>query len=213
MKKVRQIVCGAVMGCVLLSSLALGQDGGNAPRAGRRGEQKNDEKKDNGDRAGRRPRQWRPEDIQRMREQMQKRRMELMRNQLGVKSDEEWEIIRPRIEAVQKLVDAKRRVETAATLAIMSGGRDRGGRAVFMGGMMGTEKLPEVGARAEEDGKALGKLATDEKATEMEVSAKLADYRKAMKALDEALAAARAKLREILAPKQEAVLVLYGLLQ
>ncbi|HVY70794.1 MAG TPA: hypothetical protein VHH73_12760 [Verrucomicrobiae bacterium] len=139
-------------------------------------------------------------------EQMRQRMMERMREQLDVKDDGEWKLIEQRL---TKVMEAQR--DARGGMGMMfgrgpggpggPGGGQAGGRR---GGMFGGEPLPEA--------EALQK-AIDAKASSDEIKTKIAAYREARKAKEAALEQAQDELRKVLTVRQEAALVLTGMLK
>lgn len=146
------------------------------------------------------------------REQMRTRMMERMKEQLGAK-DEEWKVIEPKL---QKVMDLSREV-------------DRPGRGVFFGRGMRrrpgadaeTERRPRRGPegapgreataveKASED---LQKVLESESAKPEDIKAKLTALREAREKAKQDLAKAQQDLQKVLTVKQEATLVLGGIL-
>jgi hypothetical protein len=135
-------------------------------------------------------------------EQVRQRMMERYREQLEVKSDDEWKVIETRI---GKVIDARREVGFGGAFGRGPGRRggngegDQGGRRRAFAG----EPSPEA--------EALQK-AIEAKAPADEIKAKLAKYRESRKAKEAALASAQDELRKVLSVRQEATAVLAGLL-
>lgn len=136
-------------------------------------------------------------------EEMRQRMNERLKEQLKV-SDEEWQALQPLIEKVQRLNMQVRMSAFGGMFGRGPGGP--GGRGGFAG-MMDTESSP-VFQRASE----LRELLDDEGADASRIKSKLEAYRQARKALQEELAKAQEELRSVLTVRQEAVLVLMGLL-
>jgi hypothetical protein len=121
-------------------------------------------------------------------------------------TDEEWSAMKPLVQEVMKL----RRGQGG--MGMMGfGGRRRGGDQAQGGdqnrprgprGMMG-EQSPEAQALNQ---------AVESGASNDEIKAKLTAYREAQKKRDEEIKAAREKLRAVVNVKQEATLVLMGML-
>jgi len=146
-------------------------------------------------------------------EQFRQRMMERYREELEVKSDDEWKVIQGRIE---KVVEARREVGLGGPMGGMafgrggrrggdgpdqqSGGNGQGGRRAFGGGT----PSPEA--------EALQK-AVESKASADELKAKLAQYREARKEKQAKLEKAQDELRKLFSVRQEASAVLMGLLQ
>ena len=137
-------------------------------------------------------------------EQFRQRMMERYREQLEVKSDDEWKVIEPRI---TKVMEARRDAGP--------GGRGFGG---FMRrGGEGNDTVRDRGGRGgggtpSPEAEALQK-AIEAKASAEEVKSKLAKYREARKEKEAALTKAQDELRKVLSVRQEASAVLMGLLQ
>jgi hypothetical protein len=132
-------------------------------------------------------------------EQMRARMMERYREQLEVKSDEEWKVLEARI---TKVSDARREMGGFGRGAF--GGR-RGGDDQSGGNRQrfGPEPSPEA--------EALQK-AIEAKASADEIKAKLAKYRESQKQKEAKLTQAQEELRKVLSVRQEAAAVMIGLL-
>ena len=138
-------------------------------------------------------------DPARMREMM----VERMRESLAV-SDDEWKAIKPLIEKVFEK-------QTAARMGGMRGmmGGRRGGER--RGGPEGTERQrPASPGDAEVE--ALSKALEAKDTPAADIEAKLKALRDARKKAEEELQAARTELRKVLTVRQEAELVLRGIL-
>ncbi len=122
--------------------------------------------------------------IAEMAEANRRKAVDVYKDQLGV-SASEWEVMRPRVEAAVNLAESIRQ-------PVGSGGR-----------------APDDLKQAALD---LQDLLRNERAPTDQIKAKLTAYRAAKQKAEQALASARASLREILTPRQEALLVLNGLL-
>lgn len=146
------------------------------------------------------------------REDMQKRMMDMYKETLGA-DDESWTVIEPRLSKVMELQQS----------SAMGGGRGgmmrgMGGR----GGMMGGQRRGgnRDGATSDAEQSAVEK-ATEALQTALEkpdvssddIKVKLAVLRKAREKDAQELAKARQSLREVLSLKQEAQLVLMGMLE
>jgi hypothetical protein len=136
-------------------------------------------------------------------EQMRARMMERLQENLGVTS-QEWEAIRPLVENV---VEKQREANMG-----------RGGFAAFGGGRgPGGPGGPGAGPRA---GRGPGAAASEAQALQQavqsgnntEIQAKLKEFRAAREAREKALQESREKLRSVLSVKQEAALVVAGIL-
>lgn len=130
--------------------------------------------------------------------QMQQRMMERIKEQLKA-PDDEWTVISPKLEAVMKAQG-----ETRA-----GGFGGRGGRGQGGGGGGGGQPQGEVAKASQE----LRSTLEAENASPETVAAKLKAYRDARAKAEESLKAARAELKGVLTERQEAVLVMAGMLE
>jgi hypothetical protein len=130
--------------------------------------------------------------------EFQQRRMERLREDMGVTDDAEWKVIQER---AQKVMDA----QGAVFGMRMGGGRGPGGGGPGGGrGFRFGQPSPEAEAL---------RNAIDNKAPTEQVKAALQKFRDARKAREEALVKSQAGLKEVLSVKQEAVAVSQGLLE
>ena len=145
------------------------------------------------------------------REQMRARMVERLKEQLGAK-DEEWKVMEPRL---QKVLDLSRQVDRPGRSGMFS---RRGGRR---GREADTDGRPRRGqaAASERETTAVEKAADElqnllesESAKPGEIKAKLTALREAREKVKQDLAKAQQDLKQILTVKQEARLVLAGLL-
>ncbi len=140
---------------------------------------------------------WDPE---RMRQMM----MERMQESLGA-ADEEWQVIGPRLEKVMTLSRRTR------------GGRAMG--ALFGGGRRGGPTRPDEGGPEQEQSavekaaEQLQSVLEGEAAEAARIKQALSAYRAAREEAHQELAKAQQELKEVLTVKQEAQLVLFGMLQ
>jgi hypothetical protein len=146
------------------------------------------------------------------REQMRARMVERLKEQLGAK-DEEWKVMEPRL---QKVMDLSRQVDRPGRGAFFGRGGRRGA-----GQDAGTEKRPGRGPEGapgrettavEKASDELQKVLDSESAKADEIKAKLTALREAREKAKQDLAKAQQDLKQILTVKQEAKLVLAGLL-
>jgi hypothetical protein len=128
-------------------------------------------------------------------EEWRQRMMERYKEALEVKNDAEWKIIEDRL---NKVMEARREV-----------GFGFGGRGM-MGG--GGRRGGGPGADANPEAEALQK-ALEAKASTEEIKTALAKYREARKTKEAALAKAREELKKVLSVRQEATMVMMGLLE
>lgn len=136
------------------------------------------------------------------REAMQERIMAMMQERMGV-SNEEWTVIKPRLSKVMKLS-----MDASGMRGMF--GRGRGGR----GGDRGQQR-PETDAQSSGVQKAsadLQETLEKEAPTAAEIKAKLTALRGAREKAKQELVTSQKKLREVLTLKQEAQLVMMGLL-
>jgi hypothetical protein len=142
--------------------------------------------------------------------QFQERRMERYREQLEVKSDDEWTIIQQRIE---KVLEAQREARSGG----FGGGRrgpapgganadaaNAGGRSNNRPGRAATDQNPEAEAL---------QAALDANAPPAEIKAKLAKLGEVRKVKEANLTKAQQELRDVLSVRQEAIATLIGLLR
>jgi len=141
-------------------------------------------------------------------EQMRQRMMERYREQLEVKSDDEWKLISERI---GKVMDARRDVGFGGGFGRGPGrrGGDNGGTN---GGGNNDQARRRFGPEPSPEAEALEK-AIESKASNDEIKTKLAKYRESKKDKEAKLAKAQDDLRKVLSVRQEAAAVLGGLLQ
>lgn len=126
--------------------------------------------------------------------QMQQRMMDNIKEQLKP-SEEDWQVLQPKVEALM----------TAQRNARAGGMGMRGGR----GGDRGGQNETAVAAASRELRSAL----EDENTSEAAINERLKAYRAAREKADADLKAARDDLRDLVTPRQEAVLVMYGMLE
>ena len=149
------------------------------------------------------PEEWR----QRM-EEFRTRIEDQLRERLGA-TEEEWKVLQPRMDKVQQLMRQSR-----AGLRGMFGMTGRGGR----GRRGGDDRQPAEGtperesSDVEQKTEALQSLLDDETSSAPSIKAALAALRKARQKAQEELAVARKELREVVTARQEAQLVLMGML-
>jgi hypothetical protein len=130
--------------------------------------------------------------------EMQARMMNNLREQMGVKEDDEWALISERITAVMELRRGQATGAAGAFFAIAAGANARGGN-----------RIPGFAGNSEQD--ALRAAVTDN-LPDAEITARLARLRDARKQSEAKLDQARENLRAVLTVRQEAVAVMMGLL-
>jgi hypothetical protein len=159
------------------------------------------------DRGGRRGPPRDPEEMRRRFEEFRQRMSERMREQLGATEDE-WKILEPRIEKVR---EAQRDMRGGG-FRMMRGmfGRGRGRR----GDDDRRDDRPErERSDIEQKTEALRSLLDDENASPSSIKAALGALRQARQKAEQDLEAARKELRQVCSMKQEAQLVLMGVLE
>ncbi len=139
-------------------------------------------------------------------EQIQQRIVQRYQELLGM-SDEEWAVIGPYVLKVSTLSSSTQ--SRITVLRMMMGGRGNT--------TQGTQDQAQTRGRGmttqDENLQALQTLLEDEGATSDEIKTKLSALRKAREAATLELATARKELRELLTLRQEALLVVMGLLE
>lgn len=146
-------------------------------------------------------------------EQMRQRMMERYREQLEIKSDDEWKAISPMIEKVNS---ARRDVMAFGGGGFGMFGGGRGGRdgGNSNNNQGGGERRRGGGFFGEPPAEATAlRTAIENKASADDVKAKLAKYRDARKAKEAELTKAQEDLKKVLSVRQEAAAVVAGLLQ
>lgn len=184
----------------LLVAPAFAQDGG--PRGDRRGD--------------RRPRMdWNnmsEEQQKEMRERFEQRREEMRREQ-AQQMREELELTEEEFEAIQPMIE---RVQQLSGESMIAGRNFFGGRGGPGGGRgfnpFGTDDMSPQGKSLTEASDALRETLENQDATIDEVKSRLSSLRQARVAMQDALRQAREELRGFVTPRQEATLVLQGLL-
>jgi hypothetical protein len=139
-----------------------------------------------------------PQQIQQMIKQVQQQFLTSLRDQMEVTNDTEWNAMEP---LLSKVVQA----ETESLIGGMGG---MGMMRMFMGNRGGN--IPGL-SQSDPEGEALQKL-LDDGAPTRQVRDALARYNDARKRKADELTRNREQLRKILTPRQEAILVLTGLL-
>lgn len=127
------------------------------------------------------------------------RMMDNMKEQMGVTNDDEWKVIMAKLEPVM----AKRAETMGGGMAGMF--RGRGGR--------GGDDDNRQRSAVEQASRDLRTTLENKEATEEQIKQKLTAFREARDKARTELAAAQKELKEILMPRQEAVLVQYGMIE
>ena len=136
------------------------------------------------------------------REAMQTRMLEMMKERLGA-SDEEWKVIQPRLSEVMTLQQSTR----FGDMRRMFGRRGR--RNGDGGDQQATEATTDPVEKASQE---LQETLDKDAPSSTEIQNKLLALRGAKEQAKQKLVAAQQKLREVLSVKQEAQLVLMGML-
>jgi hypothetical protein len=151
-------------------------------------------------------------DPERMRQMMEQR----MKDQLGA-TDDEWKVIGPRL---TKVMGLRRQTSGAGGMARMFMGR-RGGQGGRPGGPQGGQEGARRGPRGpfgqeptavDRAAEALQTTLANTAATPDEIKAKLTALRSAREKAKQELATAQQQLRQVLTLRQEAQLVMMGML-
>jgi len=140
-------------------------------------------------------------------EQMRQRNMDMIKEALGA-TDEEWKVLGPRVEKVQTL-SRQTGGRGMGMMGMMGMMRDRGGRDRQMPAGMRNREQTEVDKALE----GLRTVLDDAGAKPEDITAKLTALREAREAAKQELHKARQGLRELLSIRQEAQLVVMGLLE
>jgi len=190
--------CKVVLGLVVVGLMvtvlvgqALSQEEGGERRGGREG----GERWGGGEGGG--PGDFNVADI---RKRIQERMDERTKKTLGT-TDEEWKVLQPKISKVQAL-----RTESGPLSGIMAMLQRFGG-----GGDQDAADAPKL-SDSQKATQELQKLLEDEDAKSAAIKEKLAALRKAREKAKKELAAAQKDLREVVTVRQEAHLVLMGML-
>jgi hypothetical protein len=129
------------------------------------------------------------------------RYMERLRQQLGA-SEEEWKVLEPKVD---KLLQAQQ--ELRAGVRGMGGGGFGGGRGGFFGGNAGAQSEVEQAAAELRDS------ARDPDVPARDTTIALKGYRSARDKARQRVADAERELKELLTQRQEAILLMNGLLE
>jgi Spy/CpxP family protein refolding chaperone len=148
-------------------------------------------------------------DPQQMRQQMQDMMVQAVRDQLAVTNDDEWRVIQDRLTKLVQIRMDSMAGGMGGMFRVM--GRGRGG----MGGMGGPGgggggRRGMFGQSSQEEDALQN--AIDNTAPDDQVAAALAKLRAARKAKQAELAKAQQALKDVLSPRQEAVMVSLGML-
>ncbi|MFT3787661.1 MAG: hypothetical protein QM770_16085 [Tepidisphaeraceae bacterium] len=132
--------------------------------------------------------------------------------------DDEWNVLKPKVE---KLMQAQQDARAGGMFGGGFGGRGgfggpggpggQGGGRGNRGGNGGDANQPETPLQVAS--RELRTVLTNDNATSDEVANKLKAYRDARKTAEEAVAAARKEVQEVIDARQEAVLVMWGMLE
>lgn len=137
--------------------------------------------------------------------QMRERMMNNMKEQLGA-SDDEWKVLTPKVE---KVMTAQR--DSRGGFGGFGGGRRGGpGGDRGAGGDRGSDRPQSKVAQAQDE---LRTTLDNKSASADEISKKLTAYREAREKAREELKAAQKELKELVTQRQEATLVMMGMLE
>ncbi len=127
-----------------------------------------------------------------------------IKQQMGVTNEDEWKVITAKLEPVMA-----KRMETMGGMGGMLRGSSRGGR----GGDDDNANNERPRSGVETASRELGELLKNKDASEDQIKDKLTAFREARDKARAELATAQKELKEILMPRQEAVLVQYGMIE
>jgi hypothetical protein len=147
-------------------------------------------------------------DPQQIMQNMQQRMMGNYRDKLDIKSDDEWKLVEERI---GKVLRARMDTLGGGGGFMGFGGMSFGGGGAGGGGGGPMRGLQALLGQPSPEAEALQK-AVDANASAAEVKDMLAKYRELKQRKQDALLKAQNELRQVLTPRQEAVMVLMGLL-
>ena len=138
--------------------------------------------------------------------QFRQQMMDNLKEAMVVTNDDEWKVLEA---AITKVMDANQEVQASTPRGFGRGGRGGGGNggggnAGGGGRRRGGTPSPEVEALS---------AAIDANASADEIKGKLAAVRSALEARQAKLTAAQADLQKLVSTKQEAILVLRGILK
>ncbi len=154
-----------------------------------------------------------PEEMRQRMEQRQRERIERMREELKA-SAEDWQVLGP---AIQKVLDAQQEIRryTGRGMMMGFGGRARGAPAAGSGAGAPTGRTGARVREVAEDSplRSLSELTRQEGASPAQLKAALAKLRKDREAKRAALKKLQKSLQELVTPRQEALLVLSGILE
>jgi hypothetical protein len=145
-------------------------------------------------------------------QQMQQQMMTQIRQNLAITNDDEWAVIQA---LIQKVYDARRDANTGGMgmMGMMRGGGPGGGGPGGGGaGGGGAGGRGGFGPQTSDEQQALQKV-VDSNAASQQIRDALAKYRAARKAKQDTLATAQENLKKVLTAKQEAQIVLMGILE
>ncbi|MCI0498157.1 MAG: hypothetical protein L0Y36_00545 [Planctomycetales bacterium] len=140
---------------------------------------------------------------------MQQRMMEAMKTRLGITKDAEWVIIEPRLSKVMTLSRSASNMGGMMRGMMGRGGMDRSGRRPDIAGRQDTQ-APEDPVQKASD--SLQEALDKPDVSPDEIKTKLQAFREAREKAQQELAKARQELQEVLTLRQEAQLVLMGML-
>ena len=147
------------------------------------------------------PQNWQNMDPQQMQQMMQQRIMDNFRQQLAVTNDDEWGVIQERLSKVLKL---KMQAMFSGGAGMMGGLRRNGGNGQ---GFRGFQNMSQPDPSADSL-----RTAIDNGAPNAQVKAALDKFRDSRKQKEAELSKAQEDLRNVLTVRQEAALVLGGML-
>ena len=126
-------------------------------------------------------------------------------------TDAEWQVLQPKVEKVQTLQSASRGGGGMGMIFGRGGGDSRGGDS--RGGDRGTQSSDANSSPVQQKSRDLQASLDNKEAKPEELKAKLAALREARQKAKADLTKAQEELRELLTVRQEAVLVMNGMLE
>jgi len=192
---IRSTLVAATLGIAFITAPTLAQDqGGAAPTPPPAEGQQRDN--DGGGRGGNRRGNWDPA-------QMQQRMMEQLKEQLKAQ-DNEWKVLEPKL---AKVMEAQRDMRFGGGMGF--GGRGGGGG----GGNRDNNNPDQPQSELQKAGRELRTTLQSDGAAAADIEVKLKTYREAREKAQENLKTAREDLKGVLTQRQEAVLVMAGMLE
>ena len=148
-------------------------------------------------------------DMQEIQKMIQQRMMDSLREQLGVTNNEEWSIIEKRL---SKVTQARMESVMTSGMGMMGGMRGGGGPGGPGGGAGGFRGFPGMSSQTDPNVESLQKI-IDGNGSAAQIKTAVEKLRAARKQKQEDFAKAQDDLRSVLTARQEAILILSGMLE